>query len=279
MSRGDFWSIAATLIVAGVGYFVGGKWTAYGCIGLGGLIILYLLFTHQEKEASPATQTATQTANPQMTANPHLSQNISLHLPGPEKQEKTIPPPAKPKPQHNLKLQSCRMARVEENLGPHGEMNGFHFPEDQAKPNAAIVCIKNKSKDGEVAYIEDVRAALIFKDKHGREIGDGVHQACWVNNYLQNASFDLEETKCVILVMIERGPLVGQETVVSPYIRETMGSHGRGARVDAYPLDTDAEVVELILLSGSKRVMEPMTFELTVENSKPGIRLASDDEE
>jgi hypothetical protein len=279
MSRSDFWSIAVTLIVAGVGYFVSAKATAYTCIGLGVITILVLLLT--PKKSEPATSyRATQNANPQMTANPHVSQNINLHLPGSEKQEKPIPPPAKPKPQHNLKLHSCKMARIEDNMGPRGEMSGFRFAEDQSSPNAAVVFIKNKSKEGEVAYIDDVRAALIFKDSDRKEIGQGVHQACWVDNHLKNASFALEETKCVILLVIQNGTTVGDQQVTSPYVKEHIGSYGNygGLSVEPCYLDKNVDFVELILLARGNRVMEPMTFELTVEDNKPGIRLISDDE-
>ncbi len=94
MSRSDFWSIAATLIVAGVGYFVSAKVTAYTCIGLGAATILVLLLTPKKNEPA-GSYSSTQIANPQM------NQHLNLHLPGSEKQEKPIPPPAKPKPQHN----------------------------------------------------------------------------------------------------------------------------------------------------------------------------------
>jgi hypothetical protein len=73
MSRSDFWSIAATLIVAGVAYFVGGKISAYGCIGLGMCIALYLLATHKKERPQPSVsmtanpyQDAKQEANPKM---------------------------------------------------------------------------------------------------------------------------------------------------------------------------------------------------------------------
>ena len=57
MSRSDFWPVAVTLIVAGVSYFVGGEKSAYGCIALGAVIVLYLLFTHKKSEpASPTTE-------------------------------------------------------------------------------------------------------------------------------------------------------------------------------------------------------------------------------
>jgi hypothetical protein len=91
------------------------------------------------------------------------------------------------------------MAQIEESLGQHGGMTGFHFTDDQSKPNAAVVCIKNKSTDGEVAYMREVRAALTFRDNNGHEIGQGISQACWVDNNLRNASFDVEDSKCVIL--------------------------------------------------------------------------------
>jgi hypothetical protein len=268
VSRSDFWSIAATLIVAGVGYFVSAKVTAYTCIGLGVATILVLLLTPKKNEPASSYR-ATQIANPQM------NQHINLHLPGSEKQEKLIAPPAKPKPQHNLKLHSCRMAQIKESIGPRGEMSGFHFTDYQSNPNAAVVCIKNKSKESEVAHINDVRAALTFRDSNGSEIGQGVYQACWVDNHLTNASFDLEETKCVILVVIQKGSTIGDEQIVSPYIKEHASGYGVVLSVEALSLDESLSLVEL----KRERVMEPMTFELTVEDNKPGIRLVSDDEE
>src|SRR5258707_548851 len=100
MSRSDFWSIAATLIITGAAYFVGGRVSAYVCTGFGVLIALYLLATHKKTEPVPATASAKAqaTANPQLTANP--VQSVVLNLS--DKQEKHLVPPPKPKPQHNL---------------------------------------------------------------------------------------------------------------------------------------------------------------------------------
>ena len=279
MSRSDFWSIAATLIVAGVAYFVGGQKTAYGCIVLGVVIILYLLLTHKKSESPSASITANQqvTANPKMEANPKMSQSVHLHLPRSEKQEKPPLISPKPKPKHNLQLHSCKMLQIEENLGPHGEMNGFHITDDQSKPNTAVVCVKNKSKDSEVGILDNVRAALVFRDGNGKEIGNGVDQAVWVDNYMGNASFDLEETKCVIVAVVQRdyqGRMTGS---VAPYIQAHPTQYGQSLRVEAYPLDGNVSTVEVILLSKNSRVMEPMIFELFDDNGKPEIRLVSDE--
>jgi hypothetical protein len=146
-------------------------------------------------------------------------------------------------------------------------MTGFHFSDDQSEPNAAVVCIKNKSKDGEVAYLHDVRAALIFRDDKGQEMGEGVHQACWVNNHLKNASFDLEETKCVILAAHHN------DKVIAPYIKEHMTSWGLGVSAEPYILGKAPSTVELILLCDGKRVIEPMTFAFVEEKNETNIRL------
>jgi hypothetical protein len=274
MSRSDFWSIAATLIVTGVGYFVGGQKTAAVCIALGVFIVLYLLLTYKKKGDSPSVSVR---ANPQMIANPQMTANpsVHVHLPGSEKREKPPLPAKKPRPQHNLQLHSFRMAQIEESLG-RGGPNGFHLAENQSKPNAAIVCIRNKSRDGEVSYIGDVRAALTFRDSGGREIGGGISQACWVDNQLRNANFDLEETKCVIAAVMHRDykdKIVGAST---PYIQEQMTGHGMALSVESYELDENVSTVEVILLSKNSRVMEPMKFELSNEDGKPGIRLVSE---
>jgi hypothetical protein len=44
-------------------------------------------------------------------------------------------------------------------------------------------------------------------------------------------------------------------------------------------LNESLSFVELILVAEGNRVMDPMTFELIVEDNKPGIRLVSDDDE
>jgi len=274
MSRSDFWSIAATLIITGAAYFVGGRISAYVCVGFGVLIALYLLATHKKTEPVPANASAKAqaSANPQLIANP--VQSVVLNLS--DKQEKHPVPPPKPKPQHNLQLHSCKMLQVEESLGLHGEMGGFHFTDDQSKPNAGVVCIKNKSKDGEVADLYDIRAALIFRDSSGQEIGNGIHRALWVNNHLSNASFDLEETKCVIVACVKHdtdGDVIG---ATAPYIRDLPTNHGLTPVVEAYELGENLETVELILLSKTSRVMEPMVFEFFDDNGELGIRLVSD---
>jgi hypothetical protein len=144
MSRSDFWSIAATLIVAGIAYFVGGRVSAYGCIALGICIALYLLTTHKkEQSSSPVTLTS----NPHQEVKQEANPTINVYAHPPEKPVAPAPRP-KPKPTHNLHLHSCRMAKIEESMGNHGEMNGFHFPYNQSEPNAAVACIKNKSHEG-----------------------------------------------------------------------------------------------------------------------------------
>jgi hypothetical protein len=264
MSRNDFWSIAATLIVAGAAYFVGGKVTAWGCIGLGAGIILYLLFTH--KSAEPVAVSVKQEANSAMTANPSLSQNINLHIPLHPPEPAPRPEP-KPRPRPNLQLQNCRMATIEDVLGDHGGMKGFCFPNDQSKPNAAVACIKNRANaDGDGVYADNVRATLTFRDENGKEIGHGVNQACWVGD-LQNASFAVEESHCVILAIMRDGE------VAVPYIKEENTGFGIAVSADANVFDKDLSSVELILVANNKLLMEPMIFDLVEVDGHAGIKL------
>lgn len=53
MSRGDLWSVAVTLIVTGIGYFVGGPKAAYGCLIVGFAIALILHFTRGHEANGP----------------------------------------------------------------------------------------------------------------------------------------------------------------------------------------------------------------------------------
>jgi len=266
MARSDFWSIAATLIVAGIGYFVGGKVTAYGCIGLGAVIILYLFATHKKSELAPVT--VKQEANPSMTASPSLSQSINLHIPPLPPIPEAAPLVPKPRPRPNLQLQSYRMAKIDDVLGDHGEMNGFCFPDDQSKPNAAVACIKNRSNaDGEGVYLDDVRATLTFRDAQDNEIGHGINQACWVGP-LFNATFDVEESHCVILAVM-RGDEIGV-----PYLKEENTGMGLAISAEAHVFDKAKvpQSVELILVAQGRRVLEPIVFAFEDENGEATIK-------
>src|SRR5262249_15753066 len=137
------------------------------------------------------------------TANPSQTQNVNVNLSPLSPLPAPLPAP-KPRPQHNLRLHSCKMMKIEPSYGEGGDVQGFHPTDDQSKPNAAVVCVRNKSKDSEVAYLDSVRAALVFRDSDGHEIGSGIHQAVWLGNGMHNPSFDLEETKCVILAFAVR---------------------------------------------------------------------------
>lgn len=126
-----------------------------------------------------------------------------------------------------------------------------------------------------MAYVHEVRAALTFKDKDMHEIGHGVHQACWVDNHLKNASFDLEETHCIILAVMRVDD--NNTRVVSPYIKEHMTEWGMGLSVEVCVLEKMPTYVELILVGNGKRLLEPMLFELYEENGKPQIKLVAED--
>lgn len=99
MSRGDAWSVAVTLAATGIGYFVSGPKTAWGCLILGVLIALFLHFSAAHKDAG-AEKTAApvikDSFNPQFEANPQ----IHLHLNEPERTPKpfvaSVMPPQKP---------------------------------------------------------------------------------------------------------------------------------------------------------------------------------------
>jgi hypothetical protein len=112
MSRSDFWSIAATLIVAGVAYFVGGARTAYGCIGLGVAIALYLFATHKKAEPhTPVEYKQNQEVKQvvKQEANPSLKQDFHFNLPAPVTGQPAFPAPVKPKPQHDTQLRDFRL--------------------------------------------------------------------------------------------------------------------------------------------------------------------------
>jgi hypothetical protein len=263
MSRSDGWSVAFTLLAAGTAYFISGKYSAWGSIGIAVVIIVYLLFT-KKTEQPPFTVSQKQEASPTLQSNP--TQSVTVNLP-PHPPARPAPRPAsKPQPKPNLQVNTYRMANVDESVGDH---DGFCFPDDQSEPNAAVACIKNKSTSEPGVYVSDVRATLTFRDEAGNEIGHAVNRACWVDNHLKNATFDLEESHCVILAVIHDGKCI------APYVKEEFAHFEMGISLEALIVNPVPSSVELILIANSNRVMEPKIFDLVQVDGKPTIKLRS----
>jgi hypothetical protein len=266
MSRSDGWSVAFTLVAAGIAYFIGGKYTAWGSIAVGAATILYLLATRKKTEPTPIAVKAIQ----KQEANPTQNQNVTLNLPAYPAPQPAAPAPRReprPKPRPNLQINSYRMAKIDDALGDHGEVKGFYFPDDQSKPNAAVACIKNRANsDGEGVYLDNVRATLSFRDAQDNEIGHGINQACWVGG-LFNATFDVEESHCVILAVM-RGDEVGV-----PSLKEENTGMGMTISAQAYVFDKAPRSVELILVAQGRRVLEPTVFAFEDEHGEAIIKM------
>jgi hypothetical protein len=275
MSRSDLWSIAATLIVTGAGYFLGGQKAAYGAITLGIAIGLYLVTTSKKKDETSPTISQRAEVNPQINTN--VSPHFHFSAPTPEKAD--IKPqawqPIKPKPRHNLGFHSCDVIQIDVATNESGLVRA----DDQSRPNAFVVYIKNKSTNREVARVDEVRAAISFRDENGTEVAS-VSQGIWLDNCLMNADFGLEQSRCLVLATI-----LGPKKLAAPYAREHRGEDGGlFDTLDAHEIAPTALTAEIILVSNTKRLIPPIAVKFAatgkpwIEYVDPGLPSISSEE-
>jgi len=268
VSRGDVWSAAITLVIAGAAIFINSKWTAWGSIILGsGAIIVLLLWPEKKEQTGSSSATAKAEANPkqEQVFNPNFNPVITQEAPKVEINfgRESEPYPRRiqePKltPTSNLQFRFCKMAKLDIEYSDHGATEGFSLSRETGHlhPNAAIACIKNVSRDGPTAEVDRVRATMTFKDASGQEVGHGVSRGCWLANKLTDANFEVETTHCAVLIYFD-----GDEAA-TPYIKEEITEYGLGITAEPCILNPVPKYIELILVSGNQRAMPPMTFEL-----------------
>jgi len=177
MSRGDWWSVSATLVAGGIAYFIGGAKAAIGCIVVGLAIAVILHFTGRKKEKEkegdkPATVGVRDSFNPNLKqeANPSFHPHI-----GGEKQQPALSSPLKGEPELAPNIRCLGSTSLKLRLG----MDGLGFYDTYGDHQSAMVCFRNEtSTQKKVAAIKNVRAAISFFDRAGLEMGTGIAEAC-----------------------------------------------------------------------------------------------------
>jgi hypothetical protein len=167
MSRGDGWSVAATLIAGGIAYFVGGAKAAIACIVAGVLIGLFLHFSkpkEAKKEISAATTADVRDSfNPtnSFTASPHIEQHV--HLGG--SHQKTIEQPSPPLP--NLQCKPVVQDWLSANDGAFSR-----YQQDIGKQIfCGIAKLCNEPHNADISGVYRAKALIVFFNQQGGELG------------------------------------------------------------------------------------------------------------
>jgi hypothetical protein len=207
MSRADWWSVAATLLATGVGYFVGGEKAAYGCLIAGAIIALVLHFTrHKKKEEAKPEPEKSSDLKVKDSFNPSFKQeaNPSFHVhlgsePTP------VPPPPKEKESNlvlNKKLSIGPLYLIADiwSKTAHEDVRNSA----QYRYQAIYAEVKNSGKpDEEVGPVHDIKAELVIDDEELTPLP-------WIDQHFNRANFQFGDVKFVVLA------------VVVPYSRNVM---------------------------------------------------------
>lgn len=271
MSRGDGWSVAATLIATGIGYFVGGPKAAWGCLIVGLLIALILHFTRPRKELGTlpaALPSVKDSFNPEFKqeTSPTQTQNMTgvkfeTHYHGTSSRSPAPPAPPRvspPKNRPNMRCLGPTDLIIRQGLDGHGFYEGTN---DDGVPGS-IVCFRNESSEQrEVPTAYRVRAALSFFNEAGAEIGNGISEGCWFGDH-QHVDFELHESHCVVVLLVRRGEFV------CPYLRSVSAHWGKGWVIEGEVLRETPKTVEVRLLGRNELFLPPCVFDIAVEKGR-----------
>lgn len=272
MSREDWWSVAATLIVSGIGYFVGGEKTAYGCLIVGFIIAIILHLTRSKKEKNPAPPTSSvDNSASQTQTGIKFEQHIYPAQTSPVLPVLSEPPlePKEPDRRSNIRCLGPQITRLRTGISGYGfyeDAEGSH----RESNSAAIICFRNEAlPDRKVRLVYNVKASIVFTDDVGQEMGTGIAEACWVGD-LRDVDFPLQRTNCAIVALVTQNGVF-----TCPYIRRTRSQWGDGLTVDFYRLDKLPKAIEVRLIHGTELLLPPCIFDFSVSEGKPIVQRRS----
>ena len=202
MSRGDWVTTAATLIVAGIAYFAGGPWgsrLAWACIGIGVAIFLILHFRGTKEHPLQSESGGSKIKD---RGNVSASGNVAKATIG-DINVYTAPPPA-PRPiplPRKAKVVYIEppvpfLARVKIDSEEVWHKNGQRGVQALLLP---FYLDPKKSDSG--VYLEYAKVHMEFTPDNTSLRTIRVDHACWLNEIYDTTTISLGETKHVVLVL------------------------------------------------------------------------------
>jgi hypothetical protein len=202
MSRGDAWSVSASLMAAALGYWVGGPTAAWICLIAGLIIAVFLHFTRPKKENQKTETTPTTSVrgfNPtnSQTANPHIEQHVHI---GGEQAAKSNPPAVRKEKPPSLD------ALKPKEMDLHEDPYGIWFEASQnlnTAKQAIVIPFRNepiKEPGIPTPTASSVIARLVFRNADGsdeRHIDHGV----WLNHYEYPVTFHSGDTRYLVIAV------------------------------------------------------------------------------
>jgi hypothetical protein len=211
MTRGEWVTLALTLVGSGGTYFLTGRPMWAGAALVGGLGILAILFLKGGRRGvveSPPTITDSLKQSIENVGNPHIEAHI--HLPETATPPAPLPVSTATKPQRegakpNIHFVRTRSIRVTPS-GPHGNNLVEAIREiDSRNPQAAVAYFRNSASESiEVPNAYGVHAQILYKDAHGNEIDD-VPNGHWLDPFKDSAIIQLNDTRGLILMLMIEG--------------------------------------------------------------------------
>lgn len=241
-------SAGVTLLAIYLAYRFGGGVAAVICGIVGGIILLMAMLYRKDpsREATPSVRAS---FNPvfKQEANPNTTVNV---YPPPTLPAPSPPRTSQPGPTPNLRLLGTRATwfTQEQDGRPIHEDKERHFNSSIA---GAVACFRNESSaEKTVAGVSYVRGSISFIDDDGKEIGEGISKACWVDKF-GSVDFEVRQSHCLIVAALGTN---GE--VCCPYVAEKHSNFGVFDVVEGLTLPKIPKRVEVHILRGSNLLLK-----------------------
>lgn len=162
-------------------------------------------------------------------------------------------------PAPNLQFLSTRRANIEVGLNYH-----FYEKEYPTEMVGVVACFRNEPVEGRrVLDAGHVTANIVYRNSEGREIGEGIVRACWLNEF-DTVDFDVGQSHCVILVMKVN------DRFLATFSRRHQTEYGIQFLPDQYVFNEPISTIELRLLGSRNDLLVPIiVFEFSILEGIP----------
>jgi len=262
-SRADWITVAVTLILFGLAYYLSGPKAAFICLALGIVILVAtMIFKREKQPPAPPSQSVQQKANPSITQNPTQTVNVNI-----DSQPRTQPTPAAPstEPRPNIHFVGARV------IDAYYVDDDDTFYETQDKVGdhrLAIACFRNDGIVGQRIQQPEVKAHIIYRDSEGQEITD-VPRGAWMETAKDHVEFAIGKKSCLILFLLSNQGTLQKLWRESYFHEHSWMSGGPSYRLNYAAISGKIASIEILLLSEASGAAILQTI-FDVEDYKEG---------
>jgi hypothetical protein len=213
------------------------------------------------KKPKTSAQSIQQTASPTVTQNNNPITNVIVH-PAPAQQTPAPAPVSASTPTGTIESPNISFLRTRTAIVAGSSLDAVLWEKRNSKGGtsdvtALVACFRNEPSDERRVSNElSVGANLVFRNAEGKELGDGIARACWLEHGGASVDLDVGHTRCAVLMVVAGG----HNPIFVPYKTRVRVNHRLTFVTEAFRFEHPPATIELRLLSSRNELILPAMF-------------------